>query len=296
MRRMPRNTYSLDGSPACIPCKSSEFSEPGSSRCAPCIPGQVVSAAGDSCEKCPAGKQREYHQSACQQCSPGSAASTGTASCTICPAGKRSNTDRTACTECDPNTFSTGAKDACASCDADEASPPGSNRCYSCKPGFEFGDDGYTCKACARVAKTPHPNDMLAMLAGTRSPLFKHGLLLTLQGGRTLPNTSCASCPEGYYCSGAAPLPEICQDVSSYCPAGSSAPIIAKAGTYTNPKRTARRAVRRRLLLLERTSPQVPIGILLPLLRVKPHRHPRGHVHKRKSNKRVSVRGKLLLR
>ena len=92
----------------------------------------------------------------------------------------------------------------------------------------------------ARVAKTPHPNDMLAMLAGTRSPLFKHGLLLTLQGGTYAANaTSCASCPEGYYCSGAAPLPEICQDVSSYCPAGSSAPIIAKAGTYTNPKRTA---------------------------------------------------------
>ena len=39
----------------------------------------------------------------------------------------------------------------------------------------------------ARVAKTPHPNDMLAMLAGTRCPLFKHGLLLTLQRGeRTL--------------------------------------------------------------------------------------------------------------
>ena len=35
----------------------------------------------------------------------------------------------------------------------------------------------------ARVAKTPHPNEMLAMLAGTRSPLFKHGLLLTLQRG-----------------------------------------------------------------------------------------------------------------
>ena len=42
-------------------------------------------------------------------------------------------------------------------------------------------------KLARQVGKTPHPNDMLAMLAGTRSPLFKHGLLLTLQRGeRTL--------------------------------------------------------------------------------------------------------------
>ena len=92
----------------------------------------------------------------------------------------------------------------------------------------------------ARVGKTAHPNDMLAMLSGIRSPPFKHGLLLTLQRGTYAANaTSCAPCPEGYYCPGGAPLPTKCKDVSSYCPAGSTTPKIAKAGTYTNPKRTA---------------------------------------------------------
>ena len=299
MRRMPAQHVLSRRLWACIPCKASEFSEPGSSMCAPCIPGQVVSAAGDSCERCPAGKQREYHQSACQPCAAGSAASiAGTASCTICPAGKRSNTDRTACTECNPNTFSTGAKDTCASCDADEASPPGSSRCYSCKPGFEFGDDGYTCKACLPGWERPHtPNDMLAMLPGTRSPLFKHGLLLTLHRG----NIRCKcdivrTLPRRLLLPGGAPLPTKCKDVSSYCPAGFLRAENRQSRHVHKPQAHSDDRVRRRLLLLERTSTQVPIGILLPCWSIKPHRHPRGHVHKRKSNKRVSVRGKLLLR
>ena len=94
----------------------------------------------------------------------------------------------------------------------------------------------------AGVGKTAHPNDMLAMLPGIRSPLFKHGILLALHRG----NIRCKCdivralsrrlllLPWRY-----TPLPTKCKDVSSYCPAGSVAPTIAKAGTYTNPKRTA---------------------------------------------------------
>ena len=166
-----------------------------------------------------------------------------------------------------------------------------------CKPGFEFGDDGYTRAKLARQGvKTPHPNDMLAMLAGTRCPYSSTAYCSPCKGGTYAANaTSCASCPEGYYCSGAAPLPEICQDVSSYCPAGSSAPIIAKAGTYTNPKRTATSACEEGFTARADVASSAHRD-LTALLEYQTTSSSRGHVHKRKSNKRVSVRGKLLLR
>ena len=149
----------------------------------------------------------------------------------------------------------------------------------------------------ARVGKTAHPNDMLAMLAGTRSPLFKHGLLLTLQRGnvrckcdivRILPRRllllwSCTFTHKMQRRIVVLPCWLLRAD-------NRQSRHVHKSEAHSDER------VRRRLLLLEWTSPQVPIGILLPCWSIKPHRHPRGHVHKRKSNKRVSVRGKLLLR
>ena len=149
----------------------------------------------------------------------------------------------------------------------------------------------------ARVGR-PHTQMTCSRCSpGRVAPYSSTAYCSPCKGGTYAANaTSCASCPEGYYCSGAAPLPEICQDVSSYCPAGSSRADNRQSRHVHKPQAHSDDRVRRRLLLLERTSPQVPVGILLPCWSSKPHCHPRGHVHERKSNKRVSVRGKLLLR
>ena len=148
----------------------------------------------------------------------------------------------------------------------------------------------------ARVGKTAHPNDMLAMLAGIRRSLFKHGLLLTLQRGnirckcdivRTLPRRLLL--PWRYT------FTHKMQRRIVVLPCWLLRAENRRHWHVHKPQAHSNDRVRRRLLLLERTSPQVPIRIVLPCWSSKPHRRPRGHVHKRKSNERNILRARVLL-
>ena len=58
------------------------------------------------------------------------------------------------------------------------------------------------------------------------------------EGTLSMDALQCIVCPEGSYCGQGASTPTPCTEVSSYCPKGSSAPIITKAGWYTNDQRT----------------------------------------------------------
>ena len=142
----------------------------------------------------------------------------------------------------------------------------------------------------ARVGK-PHTQMACSPCApGFVAPNASTAYCFPCEGGTYSANaTACAPCPAGFYCPQGAQNATRCTDASSYCPAGSSTPKVAEAGTYTNENRTTTIACEEGFYCSRRSSPQVPIRIVLPRWRCQPHRHPRGHVHKHESNQRHSV-------
>ena len=176
-------------------------------------------------------------------------------------AGKRSNTDRTACTSA-IQYVSTGAKDACASCDVDDSVAKGSSRCYSCKPGFEFGEDGYTCIPCSPGLERPH-TQMTCSRCSLGRTLFKHGLLLTLQRGTHAANATSCVLPRRLLLPWRYTFPKNAKTYRRTALLAFRAECRRPWHVH-KPQAHSDDFMRRRLLLFERTSPQVSIRIYCP--------------------------------
>ena len=146
------------------------------------------------------------------------------------------------CIPCPANTYSVGGSNECLPCKNDEGAPSLSSRCYSCLPGTQFAPDGYTCNACPAGSERAHTSkECSPCKPGMVSPSESTAYCEPCPAG-TYSNanaTGCIECPEGFYCTQAVTEPEKCIGSSSYCPRGSSAPIVTMAGMYTNVARTS---------------------------------------------------------
>ena len=237
----PRNYYALDGAKSCVPCGPAEYSEPGSPRCTPCVPGEMRDEAGERCIPCGPGFQRQYHENTCRQCTSGKfSILSRSAVCKECEPGKRAADDRTHHTL--PCQYVLCRRfERVLAVQKRRRSPRLSSRCYSCLPGTQFAADGYTCNACPAGSERPHTSKEC-------SPC-KPGMVSPSES-----TAYCEPCPAGTYsnanATGCIECPRLllypscyrarkCIGSSSYCPRGSSAPIVTMASMYTNVARTS---------------------------------------------------------
>ncbi|KAH9915033.1 uncharacterized protein BXZ73DRAFT_106343 [Epithele typhae] len=114
------NTYSTDGT-ECIPCPSSEVSDPASSECHACADGTHYDADSATCivdpPICPAGTYLNGD------------------TCTLCAAGSYSGDGATQCEECPAGQFSwEGASACCSCCSGFYSDHPGASTCAHSGP------------------------------------------------------------------------------------------------------------------------------------------------------------------
>lgn len=142
----------------CLPCKPSQFSRMGSSKCSNCPKGQVYSCK--KCIRCPPGTSLTYDGCECKPCESGYfSTKANQETCTECPNRQDSNKDRTGCTrttckpgferdysscqKCQYNEYRSASTDQCEECPrrtvTNNFNGPNS-KCIRCPPGTFITD------------------------------------------------------------------------------------------------------------------------------------------------------------
>ncbi len=234
--------FGQPGIESCKKCTNGTFSTMGAVHCLQvCAVGQEQISI-DSCRECPPGKtSSEDKVKKCIPCGPGTVAvHNGSKFCASCPPGKKSNKLRTQCIDCPKGYFSSGLVDTCTRCKDDEGSSEGSDRCNACSPGYQFSLDGFSCEMCMPGMERPHTQLVCTECrSGFISPSAGRAYCDPCPDGMySFNKTTCLECPEGFFCSRGTSYPQKCNNSDQYCPRGSSNPVSASAGTYTNGRRT----------------------------------------------------------
>ena len=148
----------------------------------------------------------------------------------------------------------------------------------------------------ARVGKTAHPNDMLAMLSGTRSPYSSTAYCSPCEKG----NVRCKCdivriLPRRLLLPWRHTFTHKMQRRIVVLPCWLGRAECRRPWHVHKPQAHSDDFMRRRLLLFERTSPQVSIRIVLSRWCIQSHRRQSWHIHRRKQNKRCILRARVLL-
>ena len=132
----------------CDLCAAGRTSEPGSTKCSACAPGQFQKK--EKCHECPIGfAQSKTDKKICTKCTKGSEAPTlGSSFCTSCELGKFNVHAGQNCSAC-PRGFyqDTKGKVKCIECALGEAYINAKSPCSKCDLG-QYGSSNGTCAKC----------------------------------------------------------------------------------------------------------------------------------------------------